>query len=127
MPRAMGCPYSGSTPTADFVGKGAFVVIYAYIFEPARTGAYRSCVCSSLSSGVDARLPSTSQALRAACEERDSRISDLEVQALRNTSTLKMLSSALEVSEAWLLSLRDVQRCAGLLPLGDSWGAVLGR
>ncbi|CAM9194225.1 unnamed protein product, partial [Hapterophycus canaliculatus] len=37
-------------------------------------------------------------ALRAACEERDSRISDLEVQALRNTSTLKMLSSALEVS-----------------------------
>lgn len=38
------------------------------------------------------------QALRAACEERDSRISDLEVQALRNTSTLKMLSSALEVS-----------------------------
>lgn len=39
-----------------------------------------------------------SQALRASCEERDSRISDLEVQALRNTSTLKMLSSALEVS-----------------------------
>ncbi len=37
------------------------------------------------------------QALRAACDERDSRISDLEVQALRNTSTLKMLSSALEV------------------------------
>ncbi|CAM9112939.1 unnamed protein product [Scytosiphon promiscuus] len=37
-------------------------------------------------------------ALRAACEERDSRISDLEVQALRNTSTLKMLSSALEVA-----------------------------
>eukprot|EP00903_Cladosiphon_okamuranus_P011376 g10722.t1 len=37
-------------------------------------------------------------ALRAACEERESRISELEVQALRNTSTLKMLSSALEVA-----------------------------
>lgn len=37
-------------------------------------------------------------ALRSACEERDSRISDLEVQALRNTATLKMLSSALEVA-----------------------------
>eukprot|EP00752_Nemacystus_decipiens_P005914 g5345.t2 len=37
-------------------------------------------------------------ALRTACNERDSRISDLEVQALRNTSTLKMLSSALEVA-----------------------------
>lgn len=37
------------------------------------------------------------QSLRTACEERDSRISALEVQALRNTATLKMLSSALEV------------------------------
>lgn len=37
------------------------------------------------------------QALRSACEERDTRISDLEVQALRNTATIKMLSSALEV------------------------------
>lgn len=32
--QGMGCPYSGSTPTADFVGKGAFVVIYAYILSP---------------------------------------------------------------------------------------------
>eukprot|EP00904_Undaria_pinnatifida_P008713 jgi/Undpi1/4972/HiC_scaffold_19.g08324.m1 len=38
------------------------------------------------------------EALRAACSERDNRISDLEVQALRNTSALKMLSSALDVA-----------------------------
>lgn len=43
------------------------------------------------------------QALRTACDERDNRISDLEVQALRNTSTLKMLSSALEVMPGLLL------------------------
>lgn len=54
------------------------------------------------------RVVYLSQALRAACEERDNRISDLEVQALRNTSTLKMLSSALEVSKhmpTWLIRM----------------------
>ncbi|CAM9304611.1 unnamed protein product, partial [Ectocarpus fasciculatus] len=52
-------------------------------------------------------------ALRAACDERDSRISELEVQALRNTSTLKMLSSALEVAYKQLMAVSQPDWSSG--------------